>query len=106
MRRPGLFRRACVGRRMSWVAKRTTSRPEAKSTVCLAFSMPKGARECLPQVAGTQEQILASSDDESIFAWEPVAGMDFVDASENTTTLPFAVASLPSVERWYGFRTL
>ncbi|KAL8339042.1 hypothetical protein RB601_006014 [Gaeumannomyces tritici] len=69
--------RVSIGRRMSWAANRRTSRPEDRAYSLLGIfgvNMPliygEGARMAFRRL---QEQILARSDDHTIFAWRASA---------------------------------
>ncbi|KAK3716341.1 hypothetical protein LTR37_006491 [Vermiconidia calcicola] len=63
----------CIAQRMSWISERQTSRPEDMAYCLLGvfdINMPldygEGRRKAFLRL---QEQIIARSDDESIFAW-------------------------------------
>ncbi|KAI0433185.1 heterokaryon incompatibility protein-domain-containing protein [Xylaria sp. FL1042] len=68
----GEFSRVCIAKRMSWAAKRTTTRIEDQSYSLmgiLGVSMPLIYGEGKKAFMRLQQEILRVSDDQSLFAW-------------------------------------
>ncbi|KAI8624082.1 hypothetical protein F5Y19DRAFT_455837 [Xylariaceae sp. FL1651] len=68
----GIFAQVCVARRMAWAAKRVTTRIEDQAYSLMGIfdvNMPLIYGEGKKAFLRLQEQILAVSDDQSLFAW-------------------------------------
>lgn len=102
---------ASIARRLSWAAKRKTTRREDEAYCLLGLcgiSMPLLYGEGPRAFRRLQEQLIAQSDDQSIFAWSSTSDFlgilapspsDFVDSGkivriDNYRTLPYAITNI------------
>ncbi|KAJ8106240.1 hypothetical protein OPT61_g9667 [Boeremia exigua] len=93
-----------VGERMSWAAKRTTTRTEDMAYSLLGIfniNMPLLYGEGEKAFARLQEEIMKDNNDQSLFAWVPSRGVPFdLAVCKDNGFCPWVKRSVPS-----GFRS-